>query len=1030
MEKSINRGSEWNIWDLHIHTPASFHWKDGPQFRKMTDAQKKESCRKIIEKINSSEPIAFCIVDYFTFDGILEIRKFLKDQFNLLKKEKTIFPGIELRVEAPTNYRLNVQVIFNENITDQELKDFQAELKIFNIDKNLSDEAIKEAAKKLPEDKAKYIGCREYKNDDDVAYKLGCETILITRKSFEEAVKNLGKEKCLVILPYETSGGVEKLNWKNHPFEDIHYLQSADFFESRKQEYIDLFLGKKHSKNERFFDNFQQSIGGKSKPVLSGSDAHKIEDYGQFPHEKKTWLKAEPTFKGLKQVIVEPESRCFIGKEPKKLRFVEENSTKFISKLDIKKRSDSGLQEKWFDNEIHFNTELVAVIGNKGSGKSALTDILGLLGNSKQYDSFSFLNDKKFKERNGRKAKNFQATLYWKNQDKKEKSLNEGKDPIAIEAVRYIPQSYLEKLCNELDSKENSFYKELKKVIFSHMPDDKRLGRSDLDSLLKFKTEEIEKEKSSFREQLRGITNKIIENRKKISEEYKNGLENKLLEKQRELEAIEKSKPEEVSKPDVQNRSPEVAKSIKELEKLKQEHENITKEIELLNSQINVISVKQATLNKAISQIRILKQETQQRVEEINKLLKSIDHTGIKFITFNEEEIQKLEKESKELKNDLNEKRKQLDESLPESLGFRKNKIQEQIKLCSEKIDEPNKKYQQYLFDIKRWKDKVSSIKGDENDPMTDTIIYLKTKIQEIQEIPQEIENLEKQRDDLVKKIHQKIMGLVQVYKEFYNPIQNFIEQKLFDDNNFKVSFKVEVVDNGFKNKFFDLIDRGKRGTFYGVDSSEKILEKLLDSYNFNEPEQILQFVHEAFNHLEEDRRDGNEIKENRFETQILAKHSPEILYNMIFGLEYLEPKYFLQLNEKNIEQLSPGERGILLLVFYLIVDKDDRPLILDQPEENLDNQTIYKVLVPCIKKAKNRRQIFLVTHNPNLAVVCDAEQIITASIDKKKGNTVNYHSGAIENSETNQKIVDILEGTQPAFENRKDKYHKINTWR
>ncbi len=67
-----------------------------------------------------------------------------------------------------------------------------------------------------------------------------------------------------------------------------------------------------------------------------------------------------------------------------------------------------------------------------------------------------------------------------------------------------------------------------------------------------------------------------------------------------------------------------------------------------------------------------------------------------------------------------------------------------------------------------------------------------------------------------------------------------------------------------------------------------------------------------------------------------------------------------------------------------------------------------------------------MVTHNPNLAVVCDAEQIITASIDKIGDNAVNYHSGAIENPKTNQNIMDILEGTQPAFENRESKYHKI----
>ena len=461
-----NKGSEWNVWDLHIHTPASFHWKGGNRFEKMTSEEIKSSCIDIIKQINNSEPIAFSIVDYFTFDGILEIKKFLKDKPNLLKK--TIFPGIELRLEAPTNFRLNIQAIFTEKITNQELIDFKSELKIFNSDRPLSKEAIIKIARTLASDKAESHNVKgDYKKNTDIAYELGCKTIVITRDSFEKAVNNLGKDKCLVILPYETSDGISKLDWEKHSIEDMHYLGLSDFFESRNPKNFDLFVGNKTLENEKFFDNFQHAIGGKPKPVVSGSDAHKIEDYGKFPHEKKTWLKAEPTFKGLKQVIVEPKTRCFIGEKPKKLKIIKAKATKFISQIKIEKKQGSNFDEKWFHNEINFNPELIAVIGNKGSGKSALTDILGLLGSSQQYKSFSFLNSKKFTEKSGLKAKHFQATLYWENGDSNQKILNDIVNPVEVEKVKYIPQSYLEKLCNEISSQENLFDKELKNVIFS-----------------------------------------------------------------------------------------------------------------------------------------------------------------------------------------------------------------------------------------------------------------------------------------------------------------------------------------------------------------------------------------------------------------------------------------------------------------------------------------------------------------------------------------------------------------------------------
>ena len=133
---------------------------------------------------------------------------------------------------------------------------------------------------------------------------------------------------------------------------------------------------------------------------------------------------------------------------------------------------------------------------------------------------------------------------------------------------------------------------------------------------------------------------------------------------------------------------------------------------------------------------------------------------------------------------------------------------------------------------------------------------------------------------------------------------------------------------------------------------------------------------------------------------------------------------YQLKQGDKGIEQLSPGERGALLLVFYLLLDKDDKPLIIDQPEDNLDNLSVAKVLVPFIRAAKKKRQIIMVTHNPNLAVVSDAEQVIYVQLDKDNSYTFSATSGSIENKEVNKKIVEVLEGAMPAFNKRKDKYY------
>jgi predicted ATPase len=105
------------------------------------------------------------------------------------------------------------------------------------------------------------------------------------------------------------------------------------------------------------------------------------------------------------------------------------------------------------------------------------------------------------------------------------------------------------------------------------------------------------------------------------------------------------------------------------------------------------------------------------------------------------------------------------------------------------------------------------------------------------------------------------------------------------------------------------------------------------------------------------------------------------------------------------------------------MIGMENIPLIIDQPEDNLDNQSIFMMLREFIKQAKKKRQIIIVTHNPNLAVGADAEQIIHVKIDKRNNNRFTYNAGAIEDPVINKFIVNILEGTMPAFDKRKLKY-------
>lgn len=88
-----------------------------------------------------------------------------------------------------------------------------------------------------------------------------------------------------------------------------------------------------------------------------------------------------------------------------------------------------------------------------------------------------------------------------------------------------------------------------------------------------------------------------------------------------------------------------------------------------------------------------------------------------------------------------------------------------------------------------------------------------------------------------------------------------------------------------------------------------------------------------------------------------------------------------------------------------------------------MDNETVYNLLVGVITRAKQHRRVVMVTHNANLAVACDAEQVIVCSMERDGSNKISYEAGAIEELNLNQSVVNILEGTKPAFENRRRKY-------
>jgi len=132
-----------------------------------------------------------------------------------------------------------------------------------------------------------------------------------------------------------------------------------------------------------------------------------------------------------------------------------------------------------------------------------------------------------------------------------------------------------------------------------------------------------------------------------------------------------------------------------------------------------------------------------------------------------------------------------------------------------------------------------------------------------------------------------------------------------------------------------------------------------------------------------------------------------------------IDNKIIINYNGKSLDKHSLGQRASALILF-LLAQKENNVLIIDQPEDDLDNQTIYDEVIKELKKIKGNMQFIFATHNANIPVLGDSEKVVSCSYDEKK---ISVHSGTIDNHQTQRFIVDIMEGGDEAFNRRKNIY-------
>lgn len=991
---SFQKGSEWRRWDLHLHTPET----------KLSDSYTDDGdvWDKYVKVLEQSPVEAFGITDYFSADSYFSLITKYKEKYPETKK--VFFPNLEFRLNesiSKDHKNPHIHVIFSNDpvlCSQEKINTFLGNLETYQEDEN-----------------GVTIKCSDLKTTEN--YNSATVSLKNIKKSLD---KTFGKFKPYLIAFPAKNDGVRSTD--NNSPRKILITDQIDRDSS-------LFFGGADS-TDFFLSETRYSEGeALPKPVVSCSDAHSFDDLdrleGNVAGFLPTWIKADLTFRGLKQICFEPAGRVFIGFEPTVEQRKTNQATKFISSLNINQIENYDESNgQWFkDVKIPISPELTVIIGNKGSGKSALVDIIGLLGDSRQNEYFSFLSDKgsnkKFKQRGY--AENYEAKLEWQSSKTSTKNLDDNVDISKPETVRYLPQNYFEQLTNEIEIEE--FQKKIEDVVFSHVEETERMGKSSFSDLQELKTQQNKQETSVLKAKLRELNIEIIDLEEQANPLYKEQLKEKLKSKKDELESLTTAKPKEVQKLEQEtDEQKKLSKKIEEFSKIQLLMENKGKEVvetlsslkgrlQRLNSLLSSIS---SLKNTILGQTHELKPTCEELGIDIDQVIKSqIDTSPIdQKITDTQNTIKSLELSEHTEFND-NFTFSDL-KSLPDLRGAYKY-IEAQISILKEQLGAPQRKYQNYLEKLSKWNSQINDISGNESDPQSGTIKDLESKISYIEkDLTQKLSEKNSERHDTVKSIFESKKHIL----KFYSDLKKSVDDKLnaVKTDGFSVDIDSSfVLENSFQKDFLDYINKSRKGPFHGANEPEKVLRSLLNEIDWNDFESIFEFFDKILNLMRDYKGETLQIKEQATDKKDL--------YDFLFSLNYFSAKYELRSAGKNLNELSPGEKGLLLLVFYLQLDKDNIPLIIDQPEDNLDNDSIFAVLAKCIRQAKKNRQVILVTHNPNLAVGADAEQIVFVKLEKSENYRFTYETGSIENPNINDRIVLVLEGSQPAFVKRRLKY-------
>lgn len=693
---------------------------------------------------------------------------------------------------------------------------------------------------------------------------------------------------------------------------------------------------------------------------------------------RHTWIKSDLTFEGLKQITFEPEERVKVQDE---IPEAEKLDTLMIEKVKF-----ISSENKFTPNEIFFNKNLNVIIGGKSSGKSILLyEIAKTL--------YSDINDKvlKYTDTEDNQEKDlyslnsddsnydFSVVLYTKSQQLKRDRQTQAS---ILPSVKYIPQNHLSNLVDK--SRKNGAT--LKKLI-------RGLILEEPEYQLKY---------NDFVAQVQRN-----DDQRNQDIDYYYSLKNEL--EKREDGLLKRGDTKALSEGIIFNK-----KKIDELSKDFKTEESI--EYHELIGKRNQLTIQENQISSDFDKLDIYKSDLKHfLVEFSNKkriLLDSLQNTSIK--AYYSDKLQFVD----DALASINEIGLHLSKDESGFIGNSLFAIETSSIITQKEIIEAKlKPFTDRLENQKQIAALEKSINEDE------------AKIAEIEQLHKEIETTRREISSQKEKIFRDFGENFKLYEKIINDLKPRIASIQGEADKIEILPTIkynfprfrQLADRlfdgrGFNNQGFDYLYQ------YGGGSPKSALADI-------EYDQIEKSLRELFEKIETKRllpKGGNT------ESDAIKKIFTDLFFD----------HWDVMSQGDDIHKMSTGKASFVLLKLMIKLSKENGPILIDQPEDNLDNRSVSLELVDFLKDKKRERQIILVTHNPNIVVNADAENIIVANqngqsdIESTSEYKFDYINGALENSFAKnghtdllksmgirEHIAEIVEGGKDAFKKREEKY-------